>query len=223
MKNIEIIPAILPQDFNEIVEKLERIKGLAKTVQIDICDGHFVPSFTWPYKKHDDNFDRIVHEDEGMPFWENFDFEFDLMINNPEKVVEDWILAGASRIIIHAEAKGDIKKTVEMLRGRAEVGIALNIDTPINTIDLFSDSIQFVQLMGIDKIGFQGQTFDTKVIDNIKSVKSKYPNLSISIDGGVSIDTSHLLKQAGADRLVAGSAIFHSDNPGEVIHKLKQA
>src|SRR5205085_673045 len=108
MRNsLEIIPAILPKDFAELTEKIALIKGFTKTVQIDICDGQFVQNATWPYRKHDDNFDRLLREEEGLPGWESLNYEFDLMVNKPEEIVEEWVHAGAARVIIHAEAKGD--------------------------------------------------------------------------------------------------------------------
>lgn len=227
----EIIPAILPKDFAELRDKSDQLVGISNIVQVDICDGHFVPSFTWPYKKKDDNFSRILNEEEGLPNWQEMDYEFDLMVNEPQDVIDDWVSAGAKRIILHAEAKGDVKGALKSLIGKVETGIALNIDTPISALqdlvgdiskdDLFANGVIFVQLMGIDRIGFQGQEFDEKVLSKIKEVRSAFPDMIISIDGGVSLETAPSLFEAGADRLVAGSAIWHSDNIVEAIHNLK--
>ena len=106
------------------------------------------------------------------------------------------------------------------------MGLALNIDTSLDALEPYSDKlqegqVQCIQLMGIDNVGFQGQTFDDKVIAKIKEVKKKYPNLEIQIDGGVNLDTAPLLKAAGADRLVIGSAIFESENVVEAIERFK--
>jgi ribulose-phosphate 3-epimerase len=214
----EIIPAILPQDFAEIEDKVALIKGATKIVQIDICDGHFVPSFTWPYRKKDNTFEQIIREDEALPAWEDVDYEFDLMVDNPEKVVDDWVSAGAARVIIHIEAKGNIAEAVDKLTGRIDVGLALNIDTPVESLKdprfgVAEGKIQFVQLMGIDHVGFQHQEFDEKVIEKIKVVKKAFPDLLISIDGGVSLDNAGALIDAGAGKLVVGSAIFAAENP----------
>ena len=217
MKKIEIIPAILPRDFAEIAENIELIKGFTKTVQIDICDGHFVSSFTWPYKKHDDSYEKMLHEEEGLPAWQELDYEFDLMVDHPEKVIEDWVMVGATRIIIHAEAKGDVVGAVNELIGRAEIGLAFNIDTPVE----IPAGVDFIQLMGIDRVGYQGQKFDEKVIEKIRATRVKYPDLPISIDGAVSLETAPMLIAAGANRLVIGSAIFESDNPIDAIAKFK--
>ena len=218
----EIIPAILPLDFSELQEKIELIKGLTKTVQIDVCDGQFVPNATWPYRKKDASFERIISEEEGMPGWETLNYEFDLMVNKPEEIVDEWIRAGASRLILHAEAKGDIAAALIKLTGAVEIGMAFAIDTPFDLLDLHHERIQFVQLMGIDNVGFQHQAFDEKVLGRIKQVRLKYPGLPISIDGGVSLNNALQLVEAGANRLVVGSAIFDSDNYAEAIQRFKQ-
>jgi ribulose-phosphate 3-epimerase len=221
-KSVEIIPAILPKDFAELTDKVGLIKGFAKTVQIDICDGQFVPNATWPYKKRDDSFEKIIHEDEGMPEWKDLNYEFDLMVNRPEEVVTDWVSAGAMRVIVHAEARGNVSEAIALLRDRAEIGIALNIETPISIIEPYADQIQFVQCMGIDNIGFQHQQFDEKVIAKVREVKAKFPHLPVSVDGGVSLESAPKLIAAGANRLVVGSAIFNDENPIDAIQRFKR-
>ena len=220
-KHIEIIPAILPKDFAEIEEEIGLIRGFVKTVQIDVCDGQFTPSASWPYRKHDDFFEKLIHEQEGLPGWQDEDFEIDLMANHPEELVEQWVAAGAARIVIHAEAAGDIAKAIEILQGRVEVGLALNEDTPIDVIERHREGISFVQFMGIDRIGFQHQPFDDKVLGRIKEARIMYPGLPISVDGGVSLETAPALVAAGADRLVVGSAIFGAENPIDAIQSLQ--
>ncbi len=222
MKKIEIIPAILPKDFFELEEKISLIKDFVKTVQIDVCDGQFTPTATWPYRKEDDSFEKIIKEEDGLPGWEKLNFEIDLMANRPEELVEDWVQAGATRVVIHAEARGDIEGAVEKVSGRIEISLALNVDTPISAIDPFKEKIQGVQLMGIDTIGFQHQPFDAKVIDKIKEVRVMYPELSISVDGGVSLENGSALIEAGATRLVVGSAIFEADNYVDAVTEFKK-
>lgn len=220
--SIEIIPAILPKDFAEIVDKVELIKGFTKTVQIDICDGQFTRNPTWPYRKHDDNFERIKSEEEGMPGWDALEYEFDLMVNRPEEVVDEWVQAGATRIIIHAEAKGDIAAAIIRLEGAVEIGLAVNVETNLAILELHKERLQFVQCMGIDHVGFQHQEFDAKVIDRVREIKIKYPQLTVSVDGGVSLENARRLIDAGASRLVVGSAIFNSENAIDAIQKFKR-
>jgi ribulose-phosphate 3-epimerase len=220
-KRHEIIPAILPQDFAELEDKIGLVRDAVKTVQIDVCDGQFTPQPTWPYRKHDDSFDKIISEDQGLPGWDTLNFEIDLMANKPEERVEDWVSAGAIRIIIHAEARGDVAGAIQKLVDRVEISLALNIETPISVIEPFKNKIQSVQLMGIDHIGFQGQEFDAKVVEKIKEVRLAYPDMVISIDGGVSLENGKRLIDAGANRLVVGSGIFNSDNFLEAIANFK--
>lgn len=218
---MEIIPAILPKDFADLEDHIAQIEGVAKLVQVDICDGQFTPRASWPYKKHDANFDAIIKEDRGMPAWEEIEYEFDLMVNRPENVVDDYVLAGATRIVLHVEARGDITAAIEKLQGKVEIGFALNIDTPLDALEPFIGRFQYIQLMGIDNVGFQGQAFDDNVYTIATRAKKKYPTMPIQIDGGVSLETAPLLSDAGADRLIVGSAIFESENVIQAIEEFK--
>ncbi|MFA6459405.1 MAG: hypothetical protein WCV79_03365 [Candidatus Paceibacterota bacterium] len=220
---MEIIPAILPKNFEEIVDKTSSVKGVVKCVQVDICDGQFVTSRTWPYDQRDNVFDRIISENEGLPFWQELDYEFDLMINfrKPEDI-EDWIKIGASRIVLHAESKGDLGGMINIIRDQAEVGIALNIETELNVIEVYQGNISFVQLMGIDHIGAQGQNFDPRVLERAREVRAKYPHLGLSIDGGVSIENAAELKAAGVTKLVVGSGIYGADDIVGAIKTLQE-
>jgi ribulose-phosphate 3-epimerase len=144
------------------------------------------------------------------------------MVNKAEEVVDEWVSTGATRVIVHAEMKGDLAMAITKLKDRAEIGLALNIETAIDVIEPFKDEIQFVQCMGIDHIGFQGQKFDDEVINKIKEIKARYPQLPISVDGGVSLESAPKLIEAGANRLVVGSAIFDSDNVFDAIANFKR-
>ena len=210
---MEIIPAILPKNFREIEENIELITGLSPLVQIDICDGKFVPSITWPYWKQDENFESILREERGMPEWEQINYEFDLMIDNP--TVDDarkWLSAGAERVVLHLESSKDLTPVLDVLKGLVEIGVAIGQAANVEDLNKYVDKIQFVQVMGIRKAGFQGQKFEQGTIDKVKEVKAMFPELKVQIDGGVSLETAPLLKHAGADRLVVGSAIFNSEN-----------
>jgi ribulose-phosphate 3-epimerase len=236
---MEIIPAILPRDFEDLEQHIGLVKGIAPTVQVDICDGRFVTNFSWPYRKHDTNFDDILSEDRGFPGWEDVNYEFDLMIANPVEDVERWITAGATRIVVHLETTdvAGIKQILEKAGELVDIGLAISIQTPIEKLweileavgttgsdDTASSvhSIKFVQCMGIRKIGYQGQEFDGRVLDRIREIHAKYPDLIVSVDGGVNLDTAEQLNEAGADRLIVGSAIFTSDNIPEAIHSFEQ-
>lgn len=233
---IEIIPAILPEDVEDLREKLSLVSGIASLVQIDVCDGKFVPTKTWPYKKGvDDTFLKIIAQEEGFPFWDSIDFEVDLMVKHPENIVDSWIVAGAKRIIIHIESTPDPLSLIRKIKqeyGTAnessygiEVGVALNVETPnedayeiLNDVDNEGvPTADFVQFMGIENIGYQGEPFDERVLGKISDLHEVFSDTIISVDGGVSLDNATELIEVGANRLVSGSAIFESGDATDAI------
>lgn len=239
---VEITPAILETDLEEIRGHLARVAGLSPLVQLDVCDGKFVSGKTWPYVPGGiAEFARITSEEEGLPFWDRVDFEIDLMIRHPETVVEEWIKAGAKSVVLHLDSTPDMLGLIEHLRqtyGSAKsaafglkIGVALGVRTAnegvysiLDMVDEEGDSIiDFVQFMGIEQIGFQGQEFDDRVLEKISDLRNLYPNISISVDGGVNFDNAADLISAGATRLVSGSAIFNSADLAEAINDLAQA
>ncbi|MBX4209521.1 hypothetical protein KW799_02430 [Candidatus Parcubacteria bacterium] len=226
----DIIPAILPKSYDELAEKLDIAAGHASAVQIDICDGAYVPNRTWPYLKGIDAdgnaadaiFADILAQEKALPHWEEIDFEFDLMVRGAHEKIPDFISAGASRIIVHKGSVSDEelasivrdygKHSEELGPFDVELGIALmpgaDPDAIARSIGDIAGTIHFVQVMGIAKIGFQGQPFDERSIGLVKALKSLYTGLPVAVDGGVSVDTAARLLDAGADRLVVGSALF---------------
>ncbi len=231
---VDIIPAIIPKSFSDLNEKLLLVKGLVPLVQIDILDGKLTPEKSWPnIRNPDPDFVKIIREEEGFPFWEDFEFEFDLMVKDPEAELQQWISAGAKRIVVHYESFESDEKFTSFVEkfydqfGNAgsyvgtELGIALGIDSPNTVFKSILEKINFVQCMGIAKIGFQGQIFDERVIKKISDLHSVYPELPISVDGGVSLESSPRLIEAGVSRLVVGSAIFNSDDIPGTIEELK--
>lgn len=223
----EIIPAIIPKDFYDLQEKMSLVRRLVPIIQIDILDGKLTPDPSWPYNgKNENDFQDIVREKKGFPHWEGMDFEADLMVSDPFKIWQDWFNAGAKRIIFHIESKTNWPLLIEEFKKHSvgkdlpfytELGFAINIDTPNEALAPFAASADFIQCMGIEHIGFQGEPFDERVIEKIKQIKNLYPEIPISVDGGVSLDSAEDLVAAGADRLVAGSAIFESENIKETI------
>jgi ribulose-phosphate 3-epimerase len=221
---IEIVPAILPKSFEDLVAHLVRVRGVARLVQIDMVDGSFAPNKTWPYGEYE-SFETIAHEEEGMPFWEEFDFEFDVMANHPEKDIDNLVHAGAARIVIHAKSAG-AEKALELLqpsRGGelgVKVGIALELtDTPA-ALDAFDGLYDYVQVMGIAKVGFQGQAFDERAIAVVQSLRAKHRDMLLQVDGGVRLENAAALVAAGATSLVVGSAIFATDDPKGALEAL---
>lgn len=221
---MEVIPAIIPKSYKDLEEKLRVVKDIVPLVQIDITDGEFVPGTSWPCinASAQDEFQSIVSGESGLPFWENLDFEADLMIESPESSIEDWVAAGFSRIIIHIESTHDFEGIVEKVAGRAEVGLALDIDTPNENVEKYLGMVDFVQCMGIAEIGSQGQPFDERVIPKIRHFKQMQPDGIISVDGGVNFESALLLRDADVDRVVSGSTVYEATDMGQAIERLGQ-
>lgn len=227
---IEVIPAILPKNIGEIRGKLTLLRGLASMVQIDLCDGQFVSSQTWPYNGNDEQmFEQIMSEEEGLPYWDEFDFEFDLMVRHATTQLDTFIRLGAKRLVFHVEAEdmedGAFKQFLEGIdmytRDMISFGVAINTATPVETIFPLIEHVDFVQCMGIEKIGRQGEAFDPRVLGQLQTLHAKYPELPLSVDGAVSMEHAHDLVNAGATRLVVGSALWESVDIAETIDDLR--
>jgi ribulose-phosphate 3-epimerase len=224
---IEIIPAILPKSFSELEQSLFLVRGLAKVVQIDICDGLFVPSSTVPYTDRA-RFDRILKQEEGMPSWEDFDFEMDLMVNDSAKAADEWVRAGASRVLIHIESPDDrvALEKLQPLRDEhgvgIDVGLGISLQTPIGKLETLAPLASVIQCMGITHIGKQGEPLDEQIYGRISEIARLYPEHVISVDGGVTLENAPKLASAGARRLVVGSHLF-SGNVEENYRNFKKA
>ena len=223
---VEIIPAIMPRSFKEIEEKTSAVSGLVKTVQIDVMDGIFVPDKSWPYEGDDRSiFEKLKTGEVPMPHWRDVDFEIDLMVKEPYNAIASWLSVGAARIIIHLESASELDKIVEEydLSDVCELGLALDIRTPNEAIYPWISKFKFIQFMGIEEIGFQGEPFSPKVIPKIKDLRECFPEAIISVDGGVNLENAFSIIDAGANRLVSGSAIWKSGYVKEAIEKFKNA
>ncbi len=223
---MEIIPAILPKDFEELEKKLRVLKEaffvLEKKdrplIQIDICDGVFVPPLTWPYPE----FSAIENL---INFIDDFDFEIDLFVEKPDHVVPYLQKLGVKRIILHVESLSD--KSISNLskdfsEKTVQFGFSVNLGTSVDKLKPFMKEADFFQFMGINKVGYQGELFNEGVLEKIKSFRKDNPNAIISVDGGVNLENRNMLKEAGVNRLVAGSAIFNSESVEEVARKIKK-
>lgn len=225
--NYEIIPAIMPEEFNDIESLVGLVRGHVSTVQLDIMDGKYVPEKTWPFLyTHDTDLKFLRSQDSSLPFWEDVDYELDLMIERPEQDLETWFGIGARRVIFHYHSIHDWKKieTIDhVTRNFIEIGVAITIHDSID--DVFSlidkQAIDFIQIMGIATIGYQGEPFERDSLGIATRLRSRYPNLPIAIDGGVSIENVIDLKQAGVNRFVSGSGVFGHGMVDENIKKFE--
>lgn len=225
-KNIEIIPAILPKDFDELERKLALLKdafailGEQKkpVVQIDICDGLFVKTKTWPYCEKD-----ILES--LTPFCDNFDFEIDLFVQHPKEVLPNWQKIGAKRIVLHVESLVNQSLSdlfIDLDVQTVQFGFSLNLETTIKGLDQYVRDADFFQFMGINKVGYQGQKFNKGVLKKIKIFRQDNPEVIISVDGGVNLKNFQDLIKAGANRLVVGSAIFGKHDAEEIAKIIKE-
>lgn len=237
---IEVIPAILPKNYEDLKNKIARVRGLVPVVQIDICDGIFVKNITWPFTKIvneskellentlDEHFLRIIREEEGVPFWEDIDFEIHLMVQDAVENFDIYTKLGPRRIIFHLEAVGEVDTFRNFLEGidmyvrdSIEIGVAINPTTSVEKIFPIVPHTDFIQVMGIDRVGFQGEKFNSQALSHIEKLKEKFPEIIISVDGGVDLHTAPRIISSGADRLVVGSAIFRENDIIEVIEQFK--
>lgn len=219
---IEIIPAIIPESFEHLHDEVAKVKDFVSLVQIDIADGIFVKNKTWPYVGDNGGFEKLLKEEIGLPFWEDVDYEFHLMIDEPEENFENWIKIGANGIIVQIESVKDTEKSMEAIIQMAKatevnLGISLLASTHVSKIGPYGSRIDFIQCMGSDDLGHHNASLDTSVFEKIKELRTMYPNLPIAIDIGVNKETAKDFISAGATKLISGGAIFESANIPETI------
>ena len=229
---VEIIPASMPKSFAELEVLVVRVHGFAKKVQVDVVDGRFAKHSwfspkTWPYKDRS-SFDKIVEEEKGLPFWEEITYEFDLMIEHPLEEVMNFVRAGGTQIVIHAGAPGaalGLQKLVDVRQSddgafTITTGLALLPDMQPDVLEQFDALYDYVQVMGINRVGRQGEPFAPQSLALIERLRKRYPDITIQVDGGVTMETARRLVQAGANRLVVGHVILAADNPEEAYNAL---
>lgn len=209
----EILPAILVKDALEFRDKLAILDGQVDTAQIDIMDGVFVANTTF--------------QDPEEAKQRRLKYELHLMVEEPEVVLEKWNdVTNVTRVVIHAEIKKPLAPLVAYIKERKwQVGIALNPETPRQTIDALILQLDTVLVMTVHP-GAAGQPFEEAVshyhlLSKIYELHEAHPTLTISVDGGVSEKTLPLLLEAGATRFVVGSALWKSKDPLEVLRKLQ--
>lgn len=219
-----VIPAIITKNFKQLEEKVSLVKDFVDCVQVDITDGKFTHNMTWPYLGDTGEYAQLVQEEIGLPFWEDVDYEFHLMVEKPETTVLEWIKLGASRIIIQLESTTEMRAIIDMCKlASVEVGIALKPSTDNELLVPFISDISCIQCMGNDELGRHGAPLNLSVLEKIKTLREKYPEMNIAVDIGVHHDTAKDLVDAGVDTLVAGSAIFDAENSEQAIRDLETA
>ncbi|MBI2450720.1 MAG: ribulose-phosphate 3-epimerase [Parcubacteria group bacterium] len=219
MSDIEIIPAIIAKDYKEFEEKVKKVEPYVKWVHFDISDGIFTKNITFRNPKEAEKLKTKVK------------IEVHLMVSSPERMINDWLNTGIERILVHYESTRALRNILEKIRKtNIEAGVVLNLKTPVNILDrllIWKDKesrpmVNAVQFMGIAKIGFYGAEFQESVLEKIKYIREKYPEVSIAIDGGVNLKNAKEIARAGVKRLVMGSAIFETKDIKKAIEGFKQ-
>ncbi len=205
---VEILPAILEKTFEGVREKAERLSGVVSRAQLDIADGIFVPEKTW-------NQPERLRELAG-----ELQFEAHLMVDRPEKWVERWARESGFRITFHHEATYDVRRTIGLIRSTGkEVGIALNLDTPVSALYDILKEIDAALIMGVDP-GAQGREFNAKAVDKVRELRARNSEIIIAADGGVGPLEAASLLEAGANVLVSGSYVFGQEDIKQAIISL---
>jgi ribulose-phosphate 3-epimerase len=214
MNEIIIAPSLLAAQsdrYGDAIKKVE--KAGAQYLHIDVMDGHFVPNLSFG--------PNIVS---GIRAGSSLYFDVHLMITNPEKYALQFIQAGANCITVHAEAPGDIECVINLCNeNNIDFGLSLKPGTCLDSCKHYFAKCKILLIMSVEP-GFGGQNFMPEALNRIKYAKQLRNELNaeykISVDGGIDSETSVLCIEAGVDILVAGTAIFNSDNPSMVIKKL---
>jgi|AntAceMinimDraft_13_1070369.scaffolds.fasta_scaffold20813_2 ribulose-phosphate 3-epimerase len=227
--NKYIIPAIMPERFDDIQSYVSLVRNRTHLIQIDIMDGKYAPERTWPFfYQNDYRLQDLQKEDEGFPYWENINYELDLMIERPEEVLDTWLSLGASRVVFHYGSIHDWSKIHNIdpvMRNFTRIGIAVTIYDNLDDVCAIIEkgTCDYIQVMGIARIGYQGEPFDSEALGIISHLRKKYPDMLISVDGGVSLQTIGLLKEVGANEFVSGSGVFDGGDAVENIQELEKA
>ena len=202
---IPIVPAIIPTNKENLLEGFQNL-AFSTEIHIDVVDGKFVPSVSWPYDPVGDPVSVKMEADV-------FTLEVDLMVENPLPAAVDWVTAGADMLVFHVETIDleNFKNFVEFTH--ITISIACHGDTPIDTLLQYAQYADGIQLMGIKEVGAQGQPFNEAVLETIKLIKQAYPDKPVTVDGSVNTATIGRVVEAGADRVIVGSAITLQPEP----------
>ncbi|MDD2677953.1 MAG: hypothetical protein WC042_00485 [Candidatus Paceibacterota bacterium] len=209
---IEIIPVINVKTRQKLEEKIRFLLANFKGIfQIDVADGIFTSWKNWNFPEDLKRAKKIKKH-----------FELHLMIANVEEVLNNWLEIDPKRVIVHQEVIKNFDFIFDACKKKQiELGIALNPETPIKEAEKYLKKINFVLLLAVSP-GPSGQTFKWFVLDKVKELRKKYPKIDIALDGGINEEIALKAKEAGANILAIGSAIFESKDPMGQIKKFKE-
>jgi ribulose-phosphate 3-epimerase len=214
---VKIAPSILSADFSRLGDEVKAVEEAgADWIHVDVMDGKFVPNIT---------VGPLVVE--SLRKVTKLPLDVHLMIENADQYIEDFANAGADIISVHAEACPHLHRTVQSIKEKGvKAGVVLNPATTLFALDEIIEQVDMVLLMSVNP-GFGGQTFIGSVLSKIELLRNTLNEsgveLDLEVDGGIKPDNAGIIKQAGANVLVAGSAIFGSDDYKTAIESLRSA
>jgi len=211
-----IAPSILSADFTKLKDEIRAVESAgADWIHIDVMDGHFVPNITMgPFIV------EAVNRVTDLPL------DVHLMIEHPERYIQEFADAGADLISVHVETCPHLNRVIDLIRcSKCQAGVVLNPATSLDTIEWVLEYVDFVLLMSVNP-GFGGQSFIDNTLEKARKlkqiIKTKGLSTLIQIDGGVNETTIRKISAAGVDVFVAGSAIFGSNDYQRTIKNLKE-
>ena len=211
-----VAPSILAADFLHLSKDVETVNEYGDIFHLDIMDGTFVPNISFGFPVVE-----AIAREARRPM------DVHLMIVHPEKYVERFAKTGASMISFHYEAALESTAAViDLIHSlQVQAGIVINPDCPVENIFPYLDQVDYVLLMSVFA-GFGGQKFIEETYDRIRAVRAELDRIGstalIEVDGGVSASNAARLAEAGAGILVAGSSVFHAENPGAAIEAIRE-
>ena len=209
---IRITPSILNADFSRLDEEISRISAVSDLLHLDVMDNVFVPNFTFDFEQA-----ASIIASSPIPV------DAHLMIADVDRLAPAYAHAGSASVTIHAEASSSISQTLRAIKGEgARAGLALKPGSAISDYEDCVDDVDMFLIMTVEP-GFGGQKFMSAVMEKVKQTRNIIGDRPIwlQVDGGISLETIEIAREAGADTFVAGSAVFNSPDPAEMIMQLR--
>lgn len=215
---IQLAPSILSADFSQLAQDVSKIQeGGAHLIHVDVMDGHFVPNISFGA--------AVMKSLQGKT---DLPFDVHLMIENPDDYLEDFMTPQTEYITVHQEACTHLHRTIQHIKAAgAKAGVSINPATPLIMLDEILGDVDLVLIMSVNP-GFGGQKMIPQTLRKIEALKKRREKLGldfrIEIDGGVKLDNINEVRKAGAEIIVAGSAVFGAkDIPGRVRELIERA